>query len=603
MPSAIFDQFHTTLGQTGAASWPVGLVILFLAAAIIATILRRFRVETIPGYLLAGAIVGPHGLRLIADRSATEQIASLATILLMFGIGLQLDVSALRKGFASVVGLGIGSTLAFVAVAWGVMFVPGGGSAPSTLFIAMALSISSTAVLVPILMARREARATHGRVSLSVSIVQDLMSVAMMALIPPLATWAGVPMLGVVGRIDDAGELPTVLDLFARAGVGIGGVTLMIVLARLFLPRVLMIVTRLGSGELLLVVSAALALGAAWLTGWLGFTPEMGAFLAGFMLASTPFRYQLSGQIGPVRDILVALFFTLVGTQVDIAAVVQYWWVVLLAVPALMIGKVVLVGVSGWLLGIPAAPSFLTGVYVANGSEFSLVLLGAGLAAGVLSEVQAALAVAVVFFTLIICPLLAGPSHRLVPMLAVVRSPRWIKASPFAPGAGLDPDTRGPCHVVIAGFGPVGRAIADELSTASIPFTVIELNPRTVQRQTGLGRRIVYGDVTNPEVLESAGARAADAIIITVPDDEVSLQACRAARALAPRALIAVRSGFVSSKIRALQHGADVVTVEEFAAADAMRREVMEAIVQRFGKGEGPPAANGEEKAGQTPNA
>ena len=153
MPSAIFDQFHTTLGQTGAASWPVGLVILFLAAAIIATILRRFRVETIPGYLLAGAIVGPHGLRLIADRSATEQIASLATILLMFGIGLQLDVSALRKGFASVVGLGIGSTLAFVAVAWGVMFVPGGGSAPSTLLIAMALSISSTAVLVPILMA------------------------------------------------------------------------------------------------------------------------------------------------------------------------------------------------------------------------------------------------------------------------------------------------------------------------------------------------------------------------------------------------------------------------------------------------------------------
>lgn len=88
-----------------------------------------------------------------------------------------------------------------------------------------------------------------------------------------------------------------------------------------------------------------------------------------------------------------------------------------------------------------------------------------------------------------------------------------------------------------------------------------------------------------------------------MPDDEVSLQACRAARALAPRALIAVRSGFVSSKIRALQHGADVVTVEEFAAADAMRREVMEAIVQRFGKGEGPPAANGEEKAGQTPNA
>ena len=297
----------------------------------------------------------------------------------------------------------------------------------------------------------------------------------------------------------------------------------MIVLARLFLPRVLMIVTRLGSGELLLVVSAALALGAAWLTGWLGFTPEMGAFLAGFMLASTPFRYQLSGQIGPVRDILVALFFTLVGTQVDIAAVVQYWWVVLLAVPALMIGKVVLVGVSGWLLGIPAAPSFLTGVYVANGSEFSLVLLGAGLAAGVLSEVQAALAEAVVFFTLIICPLLAGPSHRLVPMLAVVRSPRWIKASPLPPARGLDPDTRGPCHVVIAGFGPVGRAIADELSTASIPFTVIELN-RAVQRQDRPGPPDCLRRCHQPRSARIGRRPRADAIIITVPDDEVSLR-------------------------------------------------------------------------------
>jgi CPA2 family monovalent cation:H+ antiporter-2 len=594
MPHPPSCWFTLTAAQTGSESWPVGLVVLFLAAALVATLLRRLRIETIPGYLLAGAIVGPHGLRLIADHSATEQIASLATILLMFGIGLQLDVTALRKGFAAVVGLGLGSTLAFIALAWGALFALGGGSAPSSLLLAMALSISSTAVLVPILMARREVRATHGRVALGVSIVQDLMSVAMMALIPPLATWAGVPILGVVGRIDEAGELPTLVDLFARSAVGIGGVTLMIVLARLFLPRLLMIVTRLGSGELLLVVSTALALGAAWLTGWLGFTPEMGAFLAGFMLASTPFRYQLSGQIGPVRDILVALFFTLVGTRVDIAVVMEFWWVVLLAVPALMIGKIVLVGVGGWLLGIPAAPSFLTGVYVANGSEFSLVLIGAGLTAGVLAEGQAALAVAVVFFTLIICPLLAGPSHRLVPFFASIGCPRWVRGTAFSRKEGLDPGAQGPRHVVIAGFGPVGRAIADELAAAAIPFTVIELNPRTVQRQTGLGRQIVFGDVTNPEVLESAGARGADAIIITVPDDEVSLQACRAARALAPKALLAVRSGFLSSKIRALQHGADLVTVEEFATAHAMRREVMEAIVQRFGKGEGTQAAEAE---------
>jgi monovalent cation:H+ antiporter-2, CPA2 family len=134
--------------------------------------------------------------------------------------------------------------------------------------------------------------------------------------------------------------------------------------------------------------------------------------------------------------------------------------------------------------------------------------------------------------------------------------------------------------VVIAGFGPVGRALADRLSLRRVEFTVIELNPRTVERHLAFGRKFVYGDVTNPEVLEQAGIEHADAVIITIPDEETTLRAVRAVRAMAPETFLAVRTNFLSGKFIALQLGANLVTVEEVATAQAMEREVLDALAK-----------------------
>jgi CPA2 family monovalent cation:H+ antiporter-2 len=560
------------------------LLVLLGSAGLVAALFRRLRLELIPGYLLAGVIVGPHAVGLIPQQAGPtiDEISELATVLLLFSIGLDLDVGHIRRGMVHILAIGVVSTLVFTGLFW--LLRPSGRIlAPQAMVIAMAMAMSSTAVLVRILMNRREARSPVGRVTLGVAIVQDLASVIVMALIPPIAFWAGVPQ----APMGDS-TLPGWARLVATSAIGVGGVTSMIVVARFVLPRLLHVVARTGSNELVLVVSGAAALGAAVTTGWLGFSPQMGAFMAGFLLAGTPFRYQLAGQIAPMRDLLMAVFFTSVGLQVDPAGVLHDAQVIGIGVLMVTVLKVVVVGVTAWGAGMTAPSAFISGVYLANAGEFSLVILGAAASQHILAEHQLSAAIAVVIITLILSPMLVTPAHRWSEKLTGVRPARWIRTHALreVPTDALQPPQDGAaagaraCHVIIAGFGPVGRTLADRFAVLSIPFTVIELNPKTVERQAVIGRPIIYGDVTNPEVLESAGIRHADAIILTIADDEATLRACRAIRALAPDVFIAARTSFLSGKFIAHQLGADLVTVEELATAQAMEKEVLAKLGQ-----------------------
>ena len=225
--------------------------------------------------------------------------------------------------------------------------------------------------------------------------------------------------------------------------------------------------------------------------------------------------------------------------------------------------------------------SLLTGVYLASAGEFSLVVLAAAASAGILSGEQVGTCIAVVIVSLVAAPMLVGPANTWAARLVGVKPPPWARSSALngAPAA-TDSQTPAARHVVIAGFGPVGRTLADRFAVLGIPFTVIELNPRTVQRQTTLGRPIVYGDATNPDVLESAGIEHADAVLLTIPDDEATLRACQAIRAAAPDVFIAARTNFLSGKFLAHQLGADLVTVEEIATAQAMERDVLEHLAK-----------------------
>lgn len=576
-------------GDAGG-TFAVELLVIFATAAAVATIFRRARLESIPGYLVAGALIGPHAFGLVTDTATIESISGLAIVLLMFGIGLELDPSSLRRGTASILGAGVFATVLFTLVAWLIVWL-GGLPVQEALVVGMAMSLSSTAVLVRILQQRREARQIHGRIGLGISIAQDLSAILMLAVLPPIAAWAGATPPGLAGVAVTTSSSSGVVSLLRGAAVGIGGVALLLLTGRYLLPRALKAVTKVAgsehSSELILVLSAAIALGSAILTSVLGFSPEMGAFLGGFMLGLTPFRYQLSGQLAPLRDLLMAVFFTVVGLKVQPELILSNLPGLVAGVAGLVGLKALIIGVSCWAFGATPSVSLLAASYLATASEFSLVILGAGAALGIVSPETSALCIAAIILSLMVGPLLINPAQKLA--IRGARLPRapWRKKAALAeheePPA--DPTDRpigaADEHVIIAGFGPVGRALAERFKRASIPFTVIDLNASTIERQTKLGRSVVFGDVTNPEVLESAGIRRALAVVLTIPDDESTLRACRLIRAMNPGVFIATRTSFLSRAIKAQELGADHVVVEEMATAEVMQREVMARIEKR----------------------
>lgn len=575
-------------GATGAdassAPLAISLLALTATAALVATLFRRLKLEAIPGFLLAGFLVGPV-LGIVRDADSIEQITHLATILLMFAIGLQLEVEAIRRGMLPILAVGAVSTIVFIAGSTpiGLAF---DASLPQAVAIGLAFAMSSTALLLRILQERREIKAMIGRLCIGISIVQDLLSVVALALLPAIARWAQAD-----GDVENTVKSSTtLLDILRSGGIGVGGITVLILAGRYVLPRAMHLVARTGSTELVLVFSAATALAAAIGAAAVGFSPEMGAFLAGFMLATTPYKQQLTGQFAPIRDLLMPIFFTAVGLKVELSALSSGWGQIIMGTIALLTVKSMLIGLSAWALGASASLAVLAGLYLSQAGEFSLVVLSQASDQGIITPEGQARLIAIVILTLIISPMLVTPAHRLAHLAQKIRPAPWIRRSSLRESRdrtrgqneadGADEHPQAPL-ALIAGFGPVGRDVAEKLRTMGWRISIIELNPSTVHRQTELGRSIMYGDVTNPEVLHAAGVGEAAAFIITIPDHDSAIAATRMARAHNASLYIAVRAPFLSYAIQAREAGADDATIEEVATATIMSRDVVQALGKR----------------------
>jgi len=540
----------------------IDLVVVLGAAAVVTLGLRRMRLATIPGYLIAGALVGPFALDLVRDQQNIAAISQIAIILLMFGIGLHMDLDVLRGGMFRSLWVGVVSTLGTVLLATPLAMVMG-VSAPPAVAIAAALAMSSTAAVLRLLQQRRELEQTPGRIALGVLIAQDLLVVVVLGLIPVLSVWAGMS--------ESADTSRSVLRMAQRVTLTVGGIGMLVLVGRWVLPKVMEVASRGASAELLLVFGGAAALGSAAATSALGMSAELGAFLAGFLLASTDFRSEIQGQLAPLRDLFMAVFFVAVGLGADLGQLAPIWWVVVLAAVLTAVVKAVSIGVSAWAFGAPPPSAVRVGVTLAQAGEFTLVVVHEATGAGLFGAREQSVVVGVVVLTLMFTPLMVGQSRVLAHRATRLPPPPWIGRMHRR----HEVEAGEPGGAIVAGFGPVGRAVAQRLDLSGVPFVVVDLNAETVKRQRELGHRAIYGDITNPEVLDAAGVRHASGVVITIPDDEAMLRACRAVRLAAPEAFIAARANVLSSAILARGMGVDHVTVEEIATAESMAHEII----------------------------
>jgi Kef-type K+ transport system membrane component KefB len=538
-------------------------VILAVASAV-AMVMQRVRLAIVPAYLIAGAIIGPEALGLAGSRESLADVSRLAIVLLLFGIGMELDVAIMRRGLGRMVLAGVASCALSIAAGIPVarLFgLPG----PAAVAVCMALSMSSTAVVLRIIAGRRELRRRSGRLAFAILVVQDILVLVMLAVLPAMAP------------SDARGAEPAWTAYAAKTGLMVGSAVALMIVARAALPLLLRESLRGGRLEVMMMVGLAAALAAALAAQRIGFSLEMGAFLAGFVLSGTPFRHQLTGQVGPLRDIFSALFFTTVGMRLDPSVLAEGWWVILLALLAMVAVKSLVIGGVCWAVGALSADALIVGLSLAQGGEFSLVLLQTSVEAGIVSPAASHTAIALVVVSLVLTPALVEAGR------AAGRAAGGLGHAPWVRTAFLGEDAEemvapGPRHVIVGGFGPVGRRIAEVLEQAGVSHTVVELNPDTVVEQLRRRRSIVFGDVANLHVLETAGLGHADALILTIPDEGAALRACALARRRRPRMFIAARTGLLAGQGAAIETGADHVVVEEMATAEALARVVMDRL-------------------------
>lgn len=554
----------STLAAGGGGAVQLDLLVVLACAGVVSLLLSRLRVAVIPAYLLAGIAIGPSGLGFVATPERVEQISQMALIVLMFSIGMHLDSSALKKGAASIVAMGFVTTLSATVLGWLVLSATP-MSGPAALAAAMGLAMSSTAVVLQLLTQRRKLKTTTGRMSIGILLVQDLVVIGYLAVLPLLARNGD----SAAGAAAEAGTGPrTVL-------MAIGGVTALIVVGRLVLPRVLREASRVGGSEVLLVLTAAIALGAAVLTAGLGLSAELGAFIAGFLLAGTPFRHQLTGQLAPVRDLFMAVFFTAIGLQVDLGAILPVWWVVPAGAVGLIVLKAANIGIVAWLIGAESALACRLGMTLAQAGEFSLVVFAVAGSVGLLTPEESSVLIGVVIASLIVTPTVVtlGPRVGAVVQRRVGPAP-WLRGARMTE-AGIE-TSEGHSTVLVGGFGVIGRTCVERLEEKGVRCTIIEMNPTTVREQTAKGRRAVFGDISNPEVLESAGIEHAEAVLLTLPDSDATMRAIRTVRNLHPDMHIAVRVSMQPRAEIAERLGASMIVVEETVAATVLSDHVIE---------------------------
>jgi CPA2 family monovalent cation:H+ antiporter-2 len=545
------------------------LVVVFAVAAAVVFAFGRARVPSVVGLLVAGVLVGPYGLSLVADVEVVKVLAEIGVVVLLFTVGLEFSMSRLAVMLPLMAKIGLpqiaGTTAVVAAATWWYL-----GTLPQAVFAGLLVAMSSTAIVLKLLADRGETAAPHGRIAVAVLLLQDLFVVAAMLAVPLLAKAAGVAAADAPADGGHAG--PQFSNPLVSVAVSIAVVAVVVVVGRSVVPRVLHEVVRLRNRELFLMTIVLVCLGTAAITAQVGLSLALGAFLAGLTLSESEYGHQAFTEVLPFRDTLASLFFVSVGMLLDIRFLFDNAGIVAASVAAILVAKTLVTAVPAIAAGFPPRTGLLAGAAIAQVGEFSFVLGSRGAEAGLLSadDYQTFLAAAVL--TMAATPLVAVAMPGWLERLGRTRlCSRWF-GEQAAEGAGSEVAD----HVIIAGFGLNGRNLAAALADVGVPHVVLELNPQTVRRERSSGLDIHYGDCTRAAVLDRAGIERARAYVIAISDPASTRRSVRAARELSPGVRIFVRTEYVSEVDELRSLGADEVIPEEFETALSLFERVLD---------------------------
>ncbi len=542
------------------------ILILLSAALVFGAIFERLKQNAILGYLLAGTLLGPKALDLMPNHEAIGKIAEIGIALLLFTIGLEFSWQKLRS--IGTIALGGGTLQVFITgVSAGSFCMVLGMNGPTAIAMGAIIALSSTAFVLRLLVNRSEIDGVHGRNALGILLLQDIAVVPLVLIVSAIGHDEGT----------SSGEI--LLSLGGSALIAMTLILGLYVVLHHVLPRLLRADQIVQNRDVPVLLAMVTAIGSAWISHELGLSPVLGAFIAGMMLADSPFANQFYSDVSSLRSLFVTLFFSAIGMLGDPIFVWQHLPLVLGVTFAIIFCKTIITTSVTKILGASWGHALATGVCLAQVGEFSFVIAEIARAGGMLDDHLFNLTISVTIGTLFLTPFLVS----LAPPLAILVG-KYSTAAPLF--LGTPSETKGMesgddllNHIVIIGFGPAGQCVANGLkSQKRSSLLILDLNPKGLESARAYGLRVGIGDATQRETLVHARVASARAVIVALPDPATVHRVVANVRSISERVPIIARARYHRYAQDLMNAGAGVVIDEENEVGKEMAAEVRQLL-------------------------
>ncbi len=532
------------------------ILILLAASLLVLSLVRRFALPPILGYLVVGMVLGPHALGLATNDEAVRLLAEIGVVFLVFTLGLEFSFARMVAMKSEVLGVGglqmLLTTAAFASIAWAF----GIGLAPA-IVIGGALAMSSTAIVLRQLGDQLEINRAHARLAVGILLFQDL---------------AFAPFLALATSISEGDAALSPAWLLGMVGRAILALLVVLLVGRWLLRPLFHEIARHRSTETFTLTVLFVVLGGAWATHALGLSMALGAFLAGMLLAETEFRHETEAVIKPFQDILLGLFFVSVGMLLDLGALLAQLPLVLLILAGLLVLKTVIVALIVRQVVPNARKALRTGLVVSMGGELGFALLTLLLKGNAISASVVQALLTAVTLSMLAGPLIVRYNSRIADRLLRRET---VASSEVALENAATRELARREHVIVCGFGRVGQNLARVLERSGFEFIALDLDPHRVRDARQAGDPVVYGDATHVEVLRALGLEHASVVVISFSDPPTALRIVRAVRRLREDVPILVRTED-DSRLDALQSaGATEVVPEIFETSLSLVSHVL----------------------------
>lgn len=533
----------------------LALPVVLLAAAVISVPIARFgRLSAIVAYLVAGVVIGPYGLGMFARPETIVTVAELGVVMLLFLIGLELELSRLLAMRRDIFGLGVAQLILTAAAIAGLAIATGLFNWRAALVAGLALALSATAIALRILEERGHLQQPYGQRAFAILLFQDMAVVPLLALIPLLAPGSEIK------------EQVTLAETASSVGLAGLAIAALVLAGRYLLNPFFRLLAWTDAREIMTAAALLVVLGSALLMQAVGMSMALGAFLAGVLLAESSYRHELEADIEPFRGLLLALFFMGVGMTIDMRIVMANLWLVIAAAVVITLLKAGIVWALFRVTCARRGEALQAGSVLTGAGEFAFVLLPLGTSLGILSATQGSLLSAIAAVTLLIGPPFAEVTERLLRRFARAQAP---EADDFA---GTTPS------VLVIGFGRFGQIVSQYLLAEEVDVTAIDLDSDMIPIAARFGFKVYYGDGTRLDVLRAAGLEKARLIAICVDSQEDCNRIVELTQGEFPGTKIFARSYDRGHTLQLLAKNVDYEVRETFESANKFGRKTLEAI-------------------------